>query len=84
MTSTSRKQTRNKARGGKPPHPLKGGDSIEKKPTAKERYDAKTAVYVSLKLNNKTDGDILEAIADKPKQTEIKRLIRQGLAHEQK
>lgn len=51
--------------------------------TAKERYDARTAVYVSLKLNKGTDADILRAIDGKPKQTEIKRLIRQGIRREQ-
>ena len=49
--------------------------------TAKKRYDARTAVYVSLKLNKGTDTDILQAIDGKPKQTEIKRLIRQGMKH---
>ncbi len=47
--------------------------------TAKERYDARTAVYVSLKLNKGTDADILQAIEGKQKQTEIKRLIRKGM-----
>lgn len=55
----------------------------EKKETAKERYDAKTAVYVSLKLNRGTDADILQAIDGKPKQTEIKRLVRQGMKQDQ-
>lgn len=50
--------------------------------TAKERYDARTAVYVSLKLNKGTDTDILQALEGKPKQTEIKRLIRQGMKRE--
>lgn len=51
--------------------------------TAKERYDAKTAVYVSLKLNKGTDADILQAIEGKAKQTEIKRLVRQGMKQDQ-
>ena len=55
----------------------------EEKTTAKERYDARTAVYVSLKLNKGTDADILQAIDGKPKQTEIKRLIRQGMKQDQ-
>lgn len=49
------------------------------KATAKERYDERTAVYVSLKLNKGTDADILDALDGKAKQTEIKRLIRQGM-----
>lgn len=37
-------------------------------------------VYVGLKLNNKTDADILAAIGDLDKrQKELKRLIRLGL-----
>jgi len=55
----------------------------EEKLTAKERYDARTAVYVSLKFNKGTDADILQAIDGKPKQTEIKRLIRQGMKQDQ-
>ena len=39
---------------------------------------------ISLNLNNKTDADILFAIEGKPKQTEIKRLIRLGIAYENK
>ena len=53
------------------------------KTTAKERYDARTAVHVSLKLNKRTDADILAAIDGKAKQTELKRLIRQGMKLEQ-
>ena len=38
--------------------------------------------FIGLKLNNQTDADILAALEDKPKQTEIKRLIRAALAAE--
>lgn len=62
--------------------PLKKPAMSEGKITAKERYDARTAVYVSLKLNKGTDADILQAIDGKPKQTEIKRLIRQGMKND--
>ena len=41
-----------------------------------------TAVHVSLKLNKGTDADILTALDGKAKQTEIKRLIRQGIKFE--
>lgn len=63
--------------------PLKGETMSDGKTTAKERYDARTAVHVSLKLNNRTDQDILTALDGKAKQTEIKRLIRQGIKFEQ-
>ena len=35
--------------------------------------------FIGLKLNNRTDLDILTALEGKQKQTEIKRLIREGL-----
>lgn len=38
----------------------------------------------ALKLNNRTDEDILSALAGKPRQTEIKRLIRLGIDSEKK
>ena len=62
--------------GGKPPS---SNSQKWENTTAKERYDARTAVYVSLKLNKGTDADILRAIEGKQKQTEIKRLIRKGI-----
>lgn len=40
--------------------------------------------FIGLKLNNHTDRDILQALQGKSKQTELKRLIRQGLACEAK
>lgn len=36
--------------------------------------------YIGLKLTNNTDKDILSALEGKPKQTEIKRLIRIAIA----
>ena len=38
--------------------------------------------FIGLKLNNKTDADILSALEGKPKQTEIKRLIREAIESE--
>lgn len=45
----------------------------------KRRWDAENTTMVSLKLNNKTDADILNALAGKSRQTEIKRLVRLGM-----
>ena len=43
-------------------------------------YDAKMAVYVSLKLNRKTDADIVKALESSPnKQAFIKAALRQFL-----
>lgn len=49
---------------------------------SKRRWDAENTTVITLKLNNRTDEDILSAIGGKPKQTEIKRLVRQGLSLE--
>lgn len=59
------------------------GSSLWKdgKMTAKERYDAKTAVRISLKLNKGTDADILQQLEKVPsKQGYIKSLIRADIA----
>lgn len=53
--------------------------SISGKYARQERYDKVNTVFVGLKLNVNTDKDILAAIDGKPKQTEIKRLVRLGL-----
>lgn len=55
---------------------------MERKETPKERYDKKNCLYISMKLNRKTDADILAYLADKQKQTEIKRCLRLVMAHE--
>lgn len=47
------------------------------KDTAKSRYDARTAVYVSLKLNRNTDAELIARLETEPnKQAYIKALIR--------
>lgn len=48
---------------------------------AKEKYDAKTAVQIKLKLNKNTDADILELLEKiENKQGYIKDLIRADIA----
>lgn len=46
---------------------------------AKRDWMKQNTTFIGLKLNNKTDLDILQALDGKQKQTEIKRLIREGL-----
>ena len=46
---------------------------------AKRRWMAENTTFIGLKLNNRTDADILGALAGKARQTEIKRLVRLGL-----
>lgn len=48
--------------------------------TAKRAWDTNNTVKITLKLNRRTDADILAALEGNQKQTEIKRLIRAGLA----
>lgn len=46
---------------------------------AKKEWEKENTTFIGLKLNNRTDLDILNALDGKQKQTEIKRLIREGL-----
>ncbi len=46
---------------------------------AKKDWMRQNTTFIGLKLNNKTDLDILCALDGKQKQTEIKRLIREGI-----
>ena len=58
---------------------------MKEKLTAKERYDARTAVHVSLKLNKGTDADVLRRLEEVPsKQGYIKDLIREDIAKDEK
>ena len=52
---------------------------MERKETPQERYTKEHCVRFTLKLNKKTDADIIAALEGKPKQTEAKRLIRVAL-----
>lgn len=49
---------------------------------AKRRWTSANTTFIGLKLNNRTDADILAALDGKARQTELKRLIRVGLAAE--
>ena len=57
----------------------------EAQKAAQARYDAKTARYVSMKLNANTDKDIINRIYSEANvQGYLKRLIREDIAREQK
>ena len=74
-------QTKSNRNGpGNRPYP-KGENMAETQ--ARKEWTKENTTFVGLKLNNRTDKDILEALEGKPKQTEIKRLIRQGMKHDQ-
>ena len=49
---------------------------------AKRAWDRDNTTQIPLKLNNRTDADILSALEGKQRQTEIKRLVRLGLKTE--
>lgn len=47
---------------------------------AKAKYDARTAKYISLKLNRNTDRDIIDQLEDQENvQAYLKRLIREDM-----
>ena len=61
---------------------MKGGERMERKETAKERYDRQTAYKVGLKLNRKTDAAIIEKLESvTSKQGYIKALIQRDIMH---
>lgn len=49
---------------------------------AKRAWAKAHTTFIGLKLNNRTDADILAALEGKPKQSEIKRLLRIALQSE--
>lgn len=49
------------------------------KTTPQAKYDKLNTIHISLKLNKKTDSDIIEALEIKNKQGSIKKLIRKGI-----
>ena len=52
--------------------------------TPQEKYDKQNTRFIGLKLNRKSDKDILDALEGKALQTEIKRLLRKALEAEEK
>ena len=62
---------------GKPALPFKEEAMADSQ--AKKDWIKQNTTFIGLKLNNKTDLDILQALDGKQKQTEIKRLIREGM-----
>ena len=50
--------------------------------TPQEKYDKQNTRFIGLKLNRKSDKDILDALEGKALQTEIKRLLRKALESE--
>ena len=52
--------------------------------TPQEKYDKQNTRFIGLKLNRKSDKDILDALEGKALQTEIKRLLRKALDAEEK
>ena len=54
--------------------------TTESKKAAKSKYDAKTAIYKSLKLNRNTDADIIAYLEKQPNfQGYLKQLIRDDM-----
>lgn len=56
---------------------------MEKKETARERYDKANTVKITIKLNRKTDKDILDCLENSGnKQGTIKEALREKMARE--
>ena len=47
--------------------------------TPQARYDKTHTTYIGLRIEEEADADILKALEGKPKQTEIKKLVRLGM-----
>lgn len=52
---------------------------MNKRDINQKKYDDKNCIRISLKLNYKTDKDIIDKIDMNNKQTSIKALIRKGI-----
>ena len=55
---------------------------MDRQMTKKEIYEKEYTVQVHLKLNKKTDRDILDKLATVPKQTYIKAAVREKMGRE--
>lgn len=54
-------------------------DAYEYSRSAQAKYDKAHTTYIGLRIETGKDFDILNALRDKPVQTEIKRLVRLAL-----
>ena len=51
---------------------------------AKKEWTKANTTFIGLKLNNRQDADILQALSGKQKQTEIKRLLRVAIQQDKR
>lgn len=47
--------------------------------TPQAKYDKENTIFIGLRLEEGADSDIINALSEKSKQTEVKRLVRLGL-----
>lgn len=47
--------------------------------TPQAKYDKANTTFIGLRLEVGADSDIIDALNEKPKQTEVKKLVRLGL-----
>ena len=47
--------------------------------TPQAKYDRENTIFIGLRLEAGVDSDIIDALNEKPKQTEVKKLVRLGL-----
>lgn len=58
---------------------MKQGKITEYSMTPQARYDRANTTFIGLRLDEEFDADIIAALSEKPKQTEVKRLVRLAL-----
>ena len=47
--------------------------------TPQAKYDRENTIFIGLRLESGSDSDIIDALSEKAKQTEVKKLVRLGL-----
>lgn len=55
------------------------GEVYDYSKTPQAKYDRENTTFIGLRLLVDADSDIIEALNEKPKQTEVKKLVRLGI-----
>lgn len=58
---------------------MKEFDEYKYSETPQAKYDKANTVYINLRLYPEEDQDLIDALEGKPKQTEVKKLVRLGM-----
>lgn len=58
---------------------MKTRETYDYSRTPQARYDKENTTFIGLRLEIVADSDIIGALNEKPKQTEVKKLVRLGI-----